>query len=226
MAVRLYSGALESVEARSALAGANLLAVEGEAGWEVIGFARAELEAPRLWRLSELLRGLGGSPAEGAPAGARVVVLTGEEAVLPVRDAEAGEALNVVAVPRGRDVSDIAARTVEAVWWQAELRPLSPVHLKAARLAEGWRLSWVRRTRVGGDGWGYGEVPLGEASERYRVQAIDGEGAELGSWSVENSWLEIADAELPEDLDGAVWAVAQVSETAGLGREARVGLAF
>jgi hypothetical protein len=225
VAVRLYSGALESVEPRSALAGANLLAVEGEAGWEVIGFARAELEAPGLWRLSELLRGLGGSPAEGAPAGARAVVLRGDEAVLPLRDEEADEPLSVVAVPRGRDVSDVSARTMEAVYRQADRAPLSPVHLKAERLAEGWRLSWVRRTRIDGDGWSYGEVPLGEASERYRVRLIDGQGAELGDWLAENPWLEVADAALPEDLGGAVWAVAQLSGAAGPGREARGGFA-
>jgi hypothetical protein len=46
------------------------------------------------------------------------------------------------------------------------LRPFSPVHLKAVRdQATGdVRLSWIRRTRLGGDSWA-AEVPLGEEVE-------------------------------------------------------------
>jgi hypothetical protein len=35
-------------------------------------------------------------------------------------------------------------------------------------------LSWVRRTRLDGDSWEAQEVPLGEASERYEVDILDG----------------------------------------------------
>ena len=35
-------------------------------------------------------------------------------------------------------------------------------------------ISWVRRTRIGGDSWDAAEVPLGEDTERYEVDILDG----------------------------------------------------
>ena len=36
------------------------------------------------------------------------------------------------------------------------------------------RLAWIRRARRGGDDWEPQEVPLGEESERYEVDILDG----------------------------------------------------
>jgi hypothetical protein len=56
-------------------------------------------------------------------------------------------------------------------------RPYGPVQL-LGRLAGGdWELSWIRRTRIGGDSWELAEVPLGEDSEAYRVDILDPTGA-------------------------------------------------
>ncbi|MFX8708154.1 hypothetical protein ABTM42_19665, partial [Acinetobacter baumannii] len=55
------------------------------------------------------------------------------------------------------------------------LRPLSPVRLRASRSPSGdINLSWIRRTRIGGDSWDLAEVPLSEASEAYQVQVLSG----------------------------------------------------
>ncbi|MFQ5625424.1 MAG: hypothetical protein ACE5FM_02090, partial [Methyloligellaceae bacterium] len=35
-------------------------------------------------------------------------------------------------------------------------------------------ISWVRRTRIGGDSWDTSEVPLGEDAESYEVEILDG----------------------------------------------------
>ena len=35
-------------------------------------------------------------------------------------------------------------------------------------------MSWIRRTRFGGDSWDATEVPLGEADERYELDILDG----------------------------------------------------
>ena len=53
------------------------------------------------------------------------------------------------------------------------LRPLAPVHLKAARDGSGVTFAWIRRTRIDGDSW-VGEVPLGEDSEQYTVDILSG----------------------------------------------------
>ena len=34
--------------------------------------------------------------------------------------------------------------------------------------------TWIRRTRIDGDGWEPVEIPLGEASESYRLDILDG----------------------------------------------------
>src|SRR5690606_31894797 len=75
--LRLYAGHLASRDDAAVLAGANRLLLETALGWEIIGFATAELLAPQLYRLGRLLRGQAGSGHAIAPAavGSRVVVL-------------------------------------------------------------------------------------------------------------------------------------------------------
>jgi hypothetical protein len=36
-------------------------------------------------------------------------------------------------------------------------------------------LTWIRRTRIGGDSWDQTEVPLGEDSEAYEIDVLKGE---------------------------------------------------
>ena len=59
--------------------------------------------------------------------------------------------------------------------------PYAPVHLMGSRNPAGdLALTWVRRTRLGG-AWrdGTGTVPLGEASEAYEVDILDGPGGSV-----------------------------------------------
>ena len=75
--------------------------METDAGqWEVLGFAGAELVAPGTYRLSGLLRGLGGSDvAMGASAvGNRVVLLDDRVSVLPVEAGWLGDTLGAAGV--------------------------------------------------------------------------------------------------------------------------------
>ena len=220
LSLTLLDGALENVDRLSALSGVNRIAVEGEEGWEVIGFASAQMTGPSQWQVRDLIRGLGGSPVSGAPAGARVVVLDGAGAVLPL-DANALDApLTLVAVPPGRTLDDVSAREIETVYAGEAYRPLSPVHLRAVWQEDGLALSWIRRTRIEGDAWSAGEVALGEAEERYRVEITDADGVPV--WTAETPVpsvlvpMAVAGA-LPED---ARWRVAQISARTGPGRVA------
>ena len=54
------------------------------------------------------------------------------------------------------------------------LRPYAPTHLRATPMGGDLALSWVRRTRVDGDGWEAVEVPLGETSEGYLLRIVEG----------------------------------------------------
>jgi len=171
--VRLRGGGLASVAAEEALAGANALAFIDPAGQvEIVTAARVELIGARTFRLSQMVRGLGGSEVAAARTladGARVVVLDGAAVALTTSLDDVGRHLRYRIGPPNADVASASMRELSATVGTAALRPLAPVRPRARRLPSGVALSWVRRSRVGGDSWEAVEVPLGEEIERYRV---------------------------------------------------------
>lgn len=177
--IELYSGALASLPPDTVLSGGNRIAVAGADGeWEILAFADAELVSPQTWRVRTLLRGLDGSRCLDHAAGSEVVVLAGVSDVLPVAVHETGVPLSVAAVPDGLPVHHSQARTVNFVPQQRHMRPLAPVHLRARRTDDALELTWIRQTRIGGDSWAAGDVPLGEIFERYLITlSADGETA-------------------------------------------------
>lgn len=163
--IELISGQLQSHENLEVFAGANRLALDlGGGEWAIIQFAQAELVGERRYRLSRLLIGLKGSP-EGLdlPAGTQAVLIDASLVDLPLNDDVIGQPLNIEAGRQRRAYRQFTPR-------QRALRPFAPVHLRMQRLAHGLGASWIRRTRVSGDGWWGEDVPIGEASERYRVE--------------------------------------------------------
>jgi len=175
--VRLLGGALSSASELRVLGGANAFAVRHESGaWEVLQFASAELVGEKTYLLSRLLRGQAGSEpamASPLPAGSRVVLI--DTHLVPVASGvdalERTLQLRLVGSSLGRD--DPSALDLTVTPSAVALKPLAPVHPRATRAAGGVRLSWIRRTRHDGDGWG-AEVPLGEDSEAYVLDVIDG----------------------------------------------------
>ena len=175
--VRLYGGALSSVSDGVLLAGANAAALRREDGaFEVLQFAQAELVGEGTYELTRLLRGQAGSEhAIGDPlaAGAPFVLLDPHVLAIAGGLDALDRAMQLRVVAAGLDHGDPAALALEAVPQSTALRPLSPVHLRARRVAEGIAFGWIRRTRVDGDGWS-AEVPLGEESERYVLDILSG----------------------------------------------------
>jgi len=103
--------------------------------------------------------------------------------------------------------------------------PLSPVHLAAKKTGGDIALSWIRRTRIGGDGW-TGEVPLGEAYERYQLRVLNG-ATEIRRTEVAAPGFTYTAAMQIEDFpSGApatlVFAAAQISDLVGPGVEAAI----
>lgn len=171
--VRLRGGSLSSVSAETALAGANALALLDSAGnAEILTAAHAELIGPRVFRLSQMVRGLGGSePAAERvlAAGARLVVLDGAAEVLSATLDDVGRSWRYRVGPASADLAGPATRELVATVGTGALRPLAPVHPRGRRSAAGVALDWIRRARVDGDSWDALEVPLGEDAERYRL---------------------------------------------------------
>src|SRR6185437_7713297 len=175
--VRLYGGVLSSTADSAVLSGANAAAVQrADGAWEVIQFANAELVGERTYLLSRLLRGQAGSEwAMGAPllAGAPFVLLDRNIVTVASGLDALDRTLQLRVVAASRDYGDPTALALEATPQATALKPLAPVHVKAARGGSGVTLTWIRRTRIDGDSW-VGEVPLGEDSEQYSVDILSG----------------------------------------------------
>jgi hypothetical protein len=175
--VRLTSGALSSAGAEELLQGANAAAVGSpETGFEIIQFAEAQLVAPDSYRISFLLRGERGSSPEMAalrPAGQRFVLL--DEAVVQpeLALAQAGLPQEWRIGPAQYDLGR-AQLTLNHTGRRLGLRPLSPCHARAVREGGDVVFSWIRRSRIEGDGWDQGEIPLAEEQEAYRVEIMHG----------------------------------------------------
>lgn len=177
--VELFAGALESRPDLDVFAGANLLAVENADGaWELLQFADAVLEAPGQWRLTRLLRGqLGTEDAMRDPvaAGARVVLIDGALVQAPLAAAERLLPIFWRYGPAGAALPDAAFTTVQRSFAGQGLRPYAPCHARGVWQANGdVMLSWTRRGRLAADSWEQEDVPLGEESERYDLEILQG----------------------------------------------------
>jgi len=175
--IKLANGTLSSRDETSVLGGANVLAIENAGGqWEVLQFANATLTSPGRWTLSHLLRGkLGTETAMANPvaAGARVVVLDAALRQLDLMQNESVLPFHYLWGPQGKPISDPAYQGTSLQFAAIGLRPLSPVHVASQWQSGGDTLiSWIRRSRIGGDSWD--NVPLGEESEAYEIDVLNG----------------------------------------------------
>ena len=87
---------------------------------------------------------------------------------------EVGLAFNWRCGPASRDIGSPTYVEVAHAFTGRGLKPLSPVHVRGTRSAGDLALTWMRRTRIGGDSWDGVEVPLGEDEERYEIDILDG----------------------------------------------------
>lgn len=173
LTLRLARGALTSAGELAVLNGANALLV----GEEILQFANANLNADGSYTLDTFLRGRRGS--EWATAshalGERVVVLndtTLNRVNLPDSD------LDSLRFYKAVTVGGLASEGVErALTLRGRaLMPYAPVDLRGARAGSplDWTITWKRRTRLGGAWKDAVDVPLGEESEGYEVDILNG----------------------------------------------------
>lgn len=174
--VRFPAGSvLESVDGGALLDGANLAAIGIGADWELVQFTGAELVAPRVWRLTGLLRGQFGTepliPDAWAP-GALVVLLDGAPAQIDLPALARGVARRWRIGPAALAYDSPVYTELTESFRGIGLRPYAPAHLTARRATPGAALSvqWIRRTRSGGDGWEAPDVPLNEESESWHIR--------------------------------------------------------
>lgn len=183
--VRLIAGTLESRSDVEILNGANTLALQNQdGGWELLQFTSATLIGLGAYKLSGLLRGVGGTESamrDPVPAGARVVILDNALTQPGFSFDQRRLTFTYRYGPAGEEFSDPAFVQETRGFDAIGLRPFAPTRLRGRRnpATGDWMLSWIRRTRIGGDDWEQSDVPLGETAESYAVEIYDVPGATL-----------------------------------------------
>ncbi|MGB3166241.1 MAG: phage tail protein, partial [Alteraurantiacibacter sp.] len=171
-------------------------------GEEIVQFAVAEPLGDARWRLSGLLRGRGGTEhlaqAERG-AGARFVLL--DESLVALDMAAIGRSDTLAAI--GLADEDPAFATIAGPGFS--LRPLTPVHPRVRKLADGGLdLGWTRRARGAWTWDSTVEVPLAEQSESYEV-GIGDPDAPLASYTTSEPSLSVASAALAGRAGEPLW---------------------
>lgn len=176
--VELNNGELSASTRLSVLGGDNQAAIRHDQGlWEIIQFQTATLVNESQYELSGLLRAqLGTNDALTAKASTGAPFLMLDEAVRPVI-----MSLDAIGLehfwrfgPSPYAIGHPAYQTTQTAFTGRGLRPFSPVHLKGIAIGQDLKVSWKRRTRLGGDSWSARDVPLGEAVELYEVEIMNG----------------------------------------------------
>ena len=176
--VRMLSGQLDSVTQSAMLDGANLCAIgDGRPdAWELFQFSEAQLVAPETYELRHRLRGqLGTEPDQPVtwPVGSLVVRLDHSPRQISLAENALGLERFYRIGPGDRLYTDPSFQSLTQSFDGVGLRPYRPVHLRAiSRTSGDVDVSWIRRTRIGGDRWDRPEVPLGEESESYLVRVV------------------------------------------------------
>jgi hypothetical protein len=223
LTVRIGQGALLSVSDADMFAGKTAMAIRGSDGnWEIFAYANAELVGTNTYRLSRLIRGLGGEEslcARSVAPGATVVLL--DNALLPVAQglASLGKVLQFRVGPANRDHADAAVTEITATVTSKALMPYAPVQARATRNTSGVTIGFTRRSRIDSDAWEPVDVPLGEDREAYDIVIARPGGARVIAASAPSALYatgdEIADFGSPQTALGL--QIYQTSATVGRG---------
>lgn len=176
--VQMFNGELSSVSEIVALGGANLMAIENADGeWEIIQFRNVALISPGVYDLSTFLRGQFGT--EGAmrspvASGARVVLIDSAIKEVLMAVDERGLEFNWKWGPSSYPIDHPSIQTAAHTFNGVGLRPYSPVHVSGEFDGNDIDISWIRRTRLGGDSWEQTEVPVNEETQSYEIDIMDG----------------------------------------------------
>ncbi|MDP5361558.1 MAG: phage tail protein, partial [Paracoccaceae bacterium] len=173
--VAFDNGVLSSASTEAILAGANTIAIgDGSVDhWEIFQFQSATALFERGFALQGLLRGQAGSRGvmpDVWPAGSRVVLLNGvpQQVILPT--ASRGTARHFRFGAAKQPITDPSYRYVSHAFAGIGLRPYPVAHLRTKDAGGDIAVSWIRCSRIDGDIWADGDIPLGEDTEAYQVR--------------------------------------------------------
>lgn len=172
LSVRLSSGSLASVTELQMFGGANWFAYGTDGRWEIIAAQTVALQGDGSYILSDFMRGQKGTAwASGLHVVNDRIVLLSAAALnfVSINTSSIGSERLYRGITFGKslDSSTDTAFTYTGI----NLKCLSPVYLNGNRhpSTNDWTLTWIRRTRVGGEWRDYVDASLGESSESYEI---------------------------------------------------------
>jgi hypothetical protein len=175
LTVSLISGALESVTEAQMLNGANIAAYGVNGRWEIIRFQNATLNGDGTYTLDTFWRGDRGTEwATGLHAANDYFVLMTDPDVAFV-----GMPTDSIGQPRDYRSVTVGASIDSATSWAftytgVNLETYSGAHPVGSRSANDLTISWKRRTRVVGAWRDNVDASLGETTEAYEVDIMQG----------------------------------------------------
>lgn len=173
LGVRMVYGDLFSVSHAALLNGENHFAYGINGRWEIIAAQNCVLQGDGSYLLTNLLRGRAGTEHNvgNHAAGDLLIHLNdGDLQRVGMDTALIGAARLYRAVTAGADID--SAADASFTYAATNLLPLSPVWLNGNRhpSTNDWTLTWIRRTRSGGEWRDFVDAPLSEAAESYEVE--------------------------------------------------------
>jgi len=172
LSVRFYGSGPSSVTELAMLNGANYFAYGTDGRWEIIGAQTCTLESDGSYTLQDLLRGRQGTEwaMTTHAIGDKVIALDTNLAFVTTSSDAIGLSKTYRAVTVGALLDSTTAET--HTYSGVNLECLSPVYLGGSRhpTTNDWTLTWIRRTRIGGEWRDYVDATLGEASKLYDVE--------------------------------------------------------
>lgn len=175
LTISLIGGTLESVTEAQMLNGANIAAYGVNGRWEILRFQNATLNGDGTYTLDTFWRGDKGTEwATGLHDANDIFVLMTDPdlAFVGMPTDSIGQPRDYRAVTAGADIDSAASQAL--TYSAVNLETLSGVHPRGSRSAGDLTITWQRRTRVGGAWRDYVDASLGEATESYEVDIMDG----------------------------------------------------
>lgn len=175
LTVSLIGGTLESVTEAQMLNGANIAAYGVNGRWEILRFQNATLNVDGTYTIDTFWRGDKGTEwATGLHAANDIFVLMTDPdlAFVGMPTDSIGQPRDYRAVTAGADIDSAASQAF--TYSGVNLEALSGAHPRGSRSAGDLTVSWQRRTRVGGAWRDFVDASLGEATQAYEVDVMDG----------------------------------------------------
>jgi hypothetical protein len=175
LTVWLTSGNLEGITESQMLNGANYAAYGMPGRWEIIRFQNATLNANGSYTIDTFWRGDRGTEwATGLHViGDQFVLMDDPDLAFVGMPADSiGAPRNYRAVTAGASID--TAESQPFTYLAVNLETYSGVHPVGTRAANDLTITWQRRTRVGGAWRDFVDASLGETSEAYEVDIMQG----------------------------------------------------